>query len=308
VSRKVLLIADPGIDTAFAIALALHDPDLDCIGLAASAGNVSAEQATKNAQVLVEQCDPPRRPRFGTALPAAYGVDATNLHGSNGLGGVEFPSAQLHHAHASDKLVFDLVRLYPNELTIVTLGPLTVLARALDRDPELASLIRRVVCVGGAVLEPGDASPVAEFHFFCDPEAARQVLHSGAPVTLVPLDMARKLLLSPTDLLNLPERATPACQFLGRIVTHGIGATASLYGVEGFHLNDVMGVAAVAISDAFSTRPAIIDVETRGELTRGMSVVDRRWAGTATSNVDLVTAVDDKAVRQYLRERLLNCD
>src|SRR4051812_31273503 len=190
--RKVVLVADPGIDTAFAVALALLDRDVDVQGLPAPAGNVGADQATQNVQVVVEQVNPPRWPRVGAALPVEYDTDGTRLHGPGGLGGVQFPCARLHHPHPSDKLLSDLVRQEPKELTVVTLGPLTVLARAIDRDPELPRLVKRLVCVGGAWREPGNASPVAEFHFYCDPPAARQVLHCGAPLTLVPLDAMRK--------------------------------------------------------------------------------------------------------------------
>src|SRR5262249_40587906 len=162
-------------------------------GLAATAGNVSAEQATKNVHILVEQLDPARWPRLGAALPVEYDVDGTRLHGATGLGGVDFPCARLHHPHPADKLLIDLVRQYPKEVTVVVLGPLTAVARALDRDPELPSLVHRLVCVGGAWHEPGNASAVAEFHFYCDPPAARQVVRCGAPLTLIPLDVARKL-------------------------------------------------------------------------------------------------------------------
>src|SRR6202008_2459883 len=92
----------------------------------------------------------------------------------------------------------------PGEITVVLMGPATTLARALDREPELGSLIRNVVCLGGSWREPGNATAVAEFHFFCDPLAARQLVRSGLPITLVPLDVMRKLLFSPSDLLNLP--------------------------------------------------------------------------------------------------------
>src|SRR5712691_7046204 len=109
-ARKIIIIADPGIDGAFAVALALHDPDLDVIGLAASAGNVPAEQATQNVHILVEQIDPPRWPRLAAALPVEYEVDGTRLHGAKGLGNTTFPCAQLHHPHPSDKLVVDLVK------------------------------------------------------------------------------------------------------------------------------------------------------------------------------------------------------
>jgi inosine-uridine nucleoside N-ribohydrolase len=303
-ARKIIILADPGIDGAFAIALALHDPALECLGLAATAGNVPADQATSNIQILVEQIDPPRRPRFGAAPPVEYDTDGTNLHGSNGLGGLSFPSAQLHHMHPSDKLILDLVRQYPKEITIITLGPLTALAAALDRDSELPSLVDRLVCVGGTWREAGNASAAAEFHFYCDPVAARQVLHCGAPITLLPLDATRKLLFSPTDLLELPVADSPTCNFLRQLVPFGIGATSSLHGIEGFHLKDVLGIVAVTLPEALTLRPTVVDVETRGQLTRGMSVVDVRWGCTTKPNVDLAVGVDVQAVRDYV-ERIL---
>src|ERR1700729_2312180 len=108
-ARKVILISDPGVDGAFAGTLALYAPELEVVGLAATAGNVSSEQATRNVHVLVEQLDPPRWPRLGAALSVEYEIDARALHGPGGLGGVDFPVAKLHHPHSSDKLLCDLV-------------------------------------------------------------------------------------------------------------------------------------------------------------------------------------------------------
>jgi inosine-uridine nucleoside N-ribohydrolase len=303
-ARKVIVIADPGIDGAFAIALAFHDPDLDVIGLAATPGNVPADQATQNVHILVEQLDPPRWPRLGAAPTVEYEVDGVRLHGPGGLGGAEFPCAELHRPHPSDKLIVDLVRLHPKEVSIIVLGPLTVMARALDRDADVASLVDRLICMGGAWHEPGNASSVAEFHFYCDPPSARQVLRSGIPVTLIPLDVSRKLVLSPTDLLNLPAPESQTCQFLRKIVPYGIGATASLYGIEGFHLKDVAAIAGLAVPGALTTKPMAVDVEIRGELTRGMSVVDNRWGQPAKPNVDLAVGLDVPAVREYLNRIL----
>lgn len=216
--HKVVLLTDPGIDGAFAATLALFDPEIEVLGLAATAGNVPHDVATRNVHILVEHLDPPRWPRLGVALPDEYDVDGTALHGPGGLGGVEFPCARLHHTHTSDKLLIDLVRQNPREVTIVTLGPLTALARALQRESDLPELIQRIVCVGGAWREPGNASAVSEFHFYCDPAAARFVLRSRAPITLLPLDVTRKILLSPTDLLELPAPESSACRFLRQIV------------------------------------------------------------------------------------------
>jgi inosine-uridine nucleoside N-ribohydrolase len=299
-ARKVILIADPGIDGAFATALALADPEFDVLGLAATAGNISAEVATRNVHILVESFDPPRWPRLGAALPVEYEIDGTRLHGPDGLGGLNFPCAELHHAHPSDKLIVDLVRQNPKEATLIALGPLTVVARAFDRDPDLPGLVHRIVCLGGAWHEPGNASAVAEFHFYCDPPAARQVLHCKAPLTLIPLDVSRKLLFSPSDLLDLPSPESRTCSFLRQIAPFGIGATSSLYGIEGFHLKDVLGLIALALPGALSTRSMVVDVETRGELTRGMSVVDARRTRSGVPNVELAIGVDVDAVRDYV--------
>src|SRR5262249_26113923 len=158
--RKVIVVTDAGIDGAFATAVAALDAELEVLGLAASAGNVDAEQATRNLHTLIELLDPPRWPRLGSALPVRYDINATALHGPNGLGAVDLPCARLHHPHAADKLLVDLLRQYPKEVTVLVLGPATVLARTLDRDPEAADLVERVVLVGGTWHEPGDAGPV----------------------------------------------------------------------------------------------------------------------------------------------------
>jgi inosine-uridine nucleoside N-ribohydrolase len=302
--RKIILVADPGIDGAFAAILALYDPELDVLGIAATAGNVSPEQATKNVQTVVEQVDPPRWPRLGAALPVEYSSDGTRLHGPGGLGGIKFPCAQLHHQHSSDKLLIDLVRQSPKDVTVVVLGPLTVLARAFDRDPDLPTLVQRLVCVGGAWHEPGNASAVAEFHFYCDPPAARQVLQSGVPLTLIPLDIARKALFSPSELLEMTSRGSPACRFLGRIVPHGIRTSSNCYGIEGFYLKDVLGVAAAAEPSVVATKPMLVDVETRGELTLGMMVVDARPGRKNSHNVDLAVGIEMAPVRQYINRVL----
>jgi inosine-uridine nucleoside N-ribohydrolase len=303
-ARKVILVADPGIDGAFAATLALFDPELDVLGIAATAGNVSADQASRNVQIVVEQVDPPRWPRIGAALPIDYDVDGTRLHGPGGLGGITFPCAQLHHQHSSDKLLIDLIRQDPKEVTVIVLGPLTVLARAFDRDTELPAMVQRLVCVGGAWHQPGNASAVAEFHFYCDPVAARQVLASGVPLTLLPLDVTRKVVFSPSDLLELPAPESRACRFLRHIVPHGIRMTSNLYGIEGFHLKDVLGVIAVAMPEVFTTKPVDVDVETRGELTRGMSVVDVRSERKGQTNVDMAIDLDIGPVRQYIERTL----
>ncbi|MEI7684196.1 MAG: nucleoside hydrolase [Planctomycetota bacterium] len=303
-AEKIVIIADPGIDGAFAIALALFDPNLEVLGIGASAGNVSAEQATKNIHILVDQLDPPRWPRLGAAPDIAYEIDGRQLHGPTGLGNTDFPSAVLHNIPTSEKLLVDLVRQFPHEVTVVCLGPLTVLARAFDLHPGLPSLVKRLVCLGGTLHEPGNAGPLSEFHFACDPSAARQVVHSGAPIVLIPLDCTRKVLFSPKDLLDLPSDSSPASKFLRQIVPYGIAATSNQYGIEGFHLKDVLGIVAVSMPAAIETKHMAMDVEVRGELTRGMTVFDQRVWVQPTPNVEFAQHVDGQGVRDYINSVL----
>jgi inosine-uridine nucleoside N-ribohydrolase len=303
-AQKVIIIADPGIDTAFAIALALHDPNLEAVGLIATAGNIPSDRATQNVHLLINAIDPPKWPRLGAALPVEYDIDGTRLHGADGLGNVGLPPVTLHQPTPGDKAIVELVRLYPHEVTVIVLGPATVLARAFDRDPELPPLIERIVFLGGCWRVPGNASAVAEFHFYCDPAAARQMLRSGRPITLIPIDAARKLVFSPSDLLELPSPESATCQFLRKIVPYGIRASSNLYGIEGFHLKDVLGVAAVSLPGKFTAEQVYVDVELRGELTRGMSVIDTRPNAAGPPNVDIVTGVDIVGIRDYIHRTL----
>jgi inosine-uridine nucleoside N-ribohydrolase len=121
---------------------------------------------------------------------------------------------------------------------------------------------------------------------------------------LLPLDVTHKVLFAPGDLLSLPGRETRTGRFLSQIVPHAIAPTASLYGVEGVYLQDVLALVALSRRGAVSTRSVAADVETRGELTRGMSVFDVRWSTKAKSNVEVAVGVDMQAVRQYVTQIL----
>ncbi len=303
-ARKVLFVADPGIDTAFAIALALNDPGLEVVGILPTAGNVPADQATANVHTLIDVIDPPRWPKLAAALPARYDTDGLALHGPDGLGGAHFPSATRHTLQPADKVLCELAHHYPRQLTVVNLGPLTTLATALDRDPNLPAVLDQTVIVGGCWREPGNSGPVAEFHIYLDPDAARRVFQADLHPLLLPLDVTRKLVFSPTDLLELPNNESRTCQFLRKIIPYGIRASSNLYGIEGFHLKDVLGVAAVALPSAVLSKAYFVNVETRGELTRGMTVIDSRPNPAGPPNTRVATGVAIPDVREYILRTL----
>jgi inosine-uridine nucleoside N-ribohydrolase len=306
--RKVILVADPGIDTAFAVALALNDPNLDVIGLLPTAGNVGAEQATANVHTLIDVIDPPKWPKLAAALPARYDADGLALHGPGGLGGVSFPSATRHTLHPADKILCELAHEHPRQVTLVNLGPLTTLATALDRDPTLPAVLDQTVIVGGCWREAGNAGPVSEFHIHLDPDAAKRVFAAELNPLLIPLDTTRKLIFSPSDLLELPNPDSRTCQFLRQIVPFGIRASSNLYGIEGFHLKDVLGTAAVALAGCVSSEPHWVGVETRGDLTRGMTVIDTRATPAGPPNARVATGVAAADVRSYIEQTLKNAN
>ena len=302
--RKVVIIADPGIDTTFAIALALHDPNLEVIGLLPCAGNISSEQATQNVHILTDVLDPRKWPRVAAAIPVQYEMDGTSSHGPSGFGDLQLPVSMRNPPPPADKVLVELIREHPRDLSIICLGPCTTLAHALIRDREWPNLIERLVIVGGAHREAGNVGPAAEFHLWLDPEAVNSVIRTEVNPVLIPLDVTRKLILSPTEIFDLPNPSSKTSSFLKQIVPFALRASMNQYGIEGLHLKDVLGVAAVALPGCISTLPRYVEVETKGEHTRGMSVVDERRNPAGKPNVQLGVGAAIGEIRQYIDRTL----
>lgn len=301
--KKVILDLDPGIDDAMALCMALFDPRLEVIAVTAVGGNVSPQVATRNVQALIEQLDPPRWPRLGVASYADNGlpVDGRHLHGIDGLGGVHLDVAELRTRHPSEKIICDEIRANPEEVTIVALGPLTNVARAFQRDPELPSLVGRLVMSGGAVAVPGNITPAAEFNFYCDPESARAVLRSLCTKTLVPLDVTNRVVLS-FDLLNqLPPETTKVGGLLHQILPPAFRAYRQQFGLEGIHVHDSVTLMAVTNPELFTAKEMAGDVETRGDLTMGATVFDRRRVPAWRHNLEVAMDMQkDDVVRELI--------
>ncbi len=306
-ARKVIIDTDPGIDDAVALAMAMFDPRLEVVAVTAAAGNVSAEQATRNVQAVIDQLDPPRLPRIGAATEPEDGqrADAYDIFGPDGLGGANFPVAELHNLHSSDKVMYDAVRAAPGEVTILCLAPLTNLALALQRDPAWGSMIGELVIMGGAVTHPGNISPVSEFNIYCDPPSARRVFASRTTKTLIPLDVTEQLLFS-YDLLNrLPAETTRVGKLLRKILPHTYRTHRQLLGTEGIWLHDPMALVAVLHPELFTCQDMAGDVEIRGELTSGMTVFDRRRRKKPADNMAVAVDVDVAAVEDEIFQMLL---
>ncbi|MBN2578223.1 MAG: nucleoside hydrolase [Pirellulales bacterium] len=293
-ARKVILDVDPGIDDALALCIALFHPELDVTAVTAVGGNVSAAQATSNVQAILEHLDPPRLPRVGAAADPEGGlpVDGRYLCGVDGLGGIGITVAERQHLLPSEKVICDQVRAAPHQITIVALGPLTNIARAFARDPELPGLVGQIVIMGGTLNSPGNITPTAEFNIYCDPTAARKVFRSHSTKVLVPLDVTNRLELS-YDVFNLlPDETNPVGWFLRQILPPAFRNYRQQLGLEGIHVHDTVTLMSLLYPSLFTMRSMPGDVEILGELTQGMTVFDRRRVPAWRHNMEV--AVDMK--------------
>lgn len=314
-ATKLIIDADAGIGDALAIALALSDPDLEVLGLTATAGRVSARNSLRNLQGLVDFLDPARWPRVGRCaedLPVAASSDLAGavhtvfLNGETGLGDWDLDVADLHRPLDAAKLLIDVVKTQPHEVTLLTLGPLTNIAIACERAPEFLELLGGLVCAGGSMAVSGDVTAAAEFNIFADPISARGVLRSPATKTLVPLDVSRRVVLTFEQFNRLVSNASsPLQQLLQNLLPFAFRAYHEHLGQEGVPLHEVAALAAVAQPRLFTRAGMALDVETEGQLTRGMTVFDRRRTSTWQTNIDVLTDVEPQGVLDYMT-RLVN--
>lgn len=296
--RKVIIDCDPGIDDAVALCMALFDPRLEVLAVTATAGNVSGEQATRNVQALIEQLDPPRYPRMGAASAAESLalVDNRSLLGDDGLGNIGLASSTLARQHPAEKLIADEVRAAPGEVTLVCLGPLTNIAAAINREPQLISMLGRLVIMGGSVNGIGNVTSAAEFNIYFDPHSARQVFRSPTTKTLIPLDVTTQVSWSLDLLDQLPPETTRAGKLLRNSLPHLFRTYRRDLGLEGIHLHDAVAIAAVLHPELFTTREFSGDVETAGELTLGATVFDRRSTAHNRGDMEVALELDAAAV------------
>lgn len=296
--RKVILDVDPGIDDAVALTLALFDPRLDVVAVTAVAGNVNAEQATRNVQTIIEQLDPPRWPRIGVAIAPERGsvADSRRLFGADGLGNANFPVAELHHQHVAEKVICDEIRAAPEAITLIALGPLTNVAGALRRDPALAAQVGQLVIMGGTVHGPGNVTPSAEFNFYCDPPAAREVFRSRTTKTLIPLDVSSQVVMTYNLLDELPAESTRAGKFLRRILPFAFRSHRQELGLEGIYLHAAVTLIAALNPELFVCHRLAGDVETAGDLTTGATVFDRRTNPESGYSMHVAMELDAAAV------------
>lgn len=300
-AKKVILDVDPHIDGAVALALALFDPDLEVVAVTATAGCVSAAQATKNIQAIIEQLDPPRIPRIGVATEtdAGYLGDLHHLYGKDGLGGANLAVSELHHRHTADKVICEEIRKSPGEVSVVSLGPLTNMALALTREPDLESQIREIYIRGGS-LGSGDVTSAAEFNIYCNPTAARRIFHSAGTKSIIPLDITQQVVMTYDQLDEISDVTTKSGTLLRKFLPFIFRSYRTVWGLEGIHLPSAVALAVISHPELFASKSLYGDVETSGDLTLGTTLFDRRIRPDNQPNVQVITEIDVVATMDYI--------
>jgi len=311
--RKLIIDLDPGIGDALAAVVALVDPAVDLLALTACAGAVSGPVASRNLQAIVAHVDPPKWPRLGSSRAGLPTVDLApgiwepwlgGLHGPTGLGDLELPPAQLANPHESPRVLIDLARQHPGEITLLTLGPLTNVAAAMELAPEFAGLLAGLVVCGGAVACGGDVTAAAESNLFLDPEAAQRVLALRELKTLVPLDATARVMLDLEQSVRITGGDSAANRFLRRLLPISFRTHRQLLGLEGLRLAEVAALCVALQPGSCRTQPLAVTVETQGEQTRGAVIADRRAAFGSRPNAEVVWEIDSTRVLDHLAATL----
>src|SRR5438034_653406 len=268
---RVIIDTDPGVDDALALLLAMRSPELKIEAITPVAGNVPLELTLPNALRMVEIAG-------RTDIPVAAGakaplvrrlVTAAYAHGENGLGGAVFPEPKTKPvADPAPEFIRQVVRKYPHEMTLITIGPLTNIATALNGDAELADMIKSLVMMGGS-LSGGNITPAAEFNVYVDPEAARIVFQSGIPITMVGLDVTRKTSLTDEHVRTLEAGQNPVSQAAAKIARNAINHNREQGFLVGPNMHDSLAVAGFLDPSLLKFQDYYVDVETTGELTAG---------------------------------------
>ncbi|MFN3147539.1 MAG: nucleoside hydrolase [Paracoccaceae bacterium] len=293
----VIIDTDPGIDDAVAIFCALAAPSLRVLGLTTVAGNIGLETTTANAGRILSLAGVDVPVIRGAAGPLARaGFAATDVHGNDGLGGVAMPDPVAAPRDGAVDWMADTLTSHPEgAVDLFTLGPLTNLAGLLERRPEAARRLRRVIAMGGAVDERGNVSPRAEFNFAADPEAAERVLAAGLPLTLVPLDVTRRVRARPADTATLRAGPRPEARAAGALIDAYFLTT---QGGDSRPLHDPCVVLLAEAPQLFRCETRVLGVDTSGGPDAGA-------LGPGPHPVTVAMGVDGAAALDLLMRRLM---
>ncbi len=308
-AQKIIIDTDPGQDDAVAILLALASPDeIEVLGITAVAGNVPLSLTERNARIVCELagrpdiavyagCDRPLRRKL---------VTAEHVHGKTGLDGPELPEPKikLQEKHGVDFIIDTILQEPENSVSLCPLGPLTNIASAILKQPKIVSRIKQIVLMGGAYFEVGNITPTAEFNIFVDPDAAKIVFEAGIDMVVMPLDVTHKALVTGERNEAFRRLKSPVGIAVAEMTDFFERFDKEKYGSSGAPLHDPCVTAYLINPKIFSGKKINVEIETKSELTLGMTVAD--WWGVTDrkANAFFVGDLDSEKFFNLLTERL----
>ena len=277
--RPVIIDCDPGQDDAVALLMALASPNnLKVLGVTCVAGNVPLDLTQRNARRICELAGQPELPVFaGCPRPMLLPLrTAEAIHGKTGLdgSGLPEPSIALQDRHAVDFIIDTCLSAGDGEITICMLGPMTNLAIAFVKAPQIVGKIREIVFMGGAALGPGNRTPVAEFNIMTDPHAAKVVLEAGSPLVMFGLDVTPRVITTPARLDTITQIGSPVSEAVTGMLTFYDKNDPERYGEQGGPLHDPCVIAWLLQPNLFRGKRVHLTVETGSPLTMGQTVAD----------------------------------
>lgn len=282
--QRVIIDTDPGVDDAMAIVLALNSPELKVEAITVVPGNVESRQGLENALKLVSlagRCD--LTVAGGAQHPLNQKlITAQFWHGKNGLADVELPASKCKpDSRFGPDLIIELVHKYPHEVTLIPIGPLTNIALAVSKDPSIVPLVKNIVIMGGSI-SGGNVNGAAEANIYNDPEAASIVFNAGWMVTMIGSDVGERTIITRKHLAELQAGHGPESDFIAKLADFYI-TRSEKSGYPGAAMYDPLAVATVIDPTLVTLKEMHVDVETKGEFTRGETVANRM--GSNENNV-----------------------
>ncbi|CAE5956637.1 unnamed protein product [Arabidopsis arenosa] len=314
--KKIIIDTDPGIDDAMAIFVALNSPEVDVIGLTTIFGNVYTTLATRNALHLLEVAG-------RTDIPVAEGTQKTFLndtklriadfvHGKDGLGNQNFPPPKGKPIEKSGpEFLVEQAKLYPGEITVVALGPLTNIALAIQLDPDFSKNVGQIVLLGGAFAVNGNVNPASEANIFGDPEAADIVFTCGADIIAVGINVTHQVIMTANDKDKLAASNGKFAQYLCKILDVYYDYHLTAYEIKGVYLHDPATILAAFLPSLFTYTEGVARVQTSG-ITRGLTLLynnpkkfeeENEWSDKPS--VKVAVTVDAPAVVKLIMDRLM---
>ena len=305
---QIIIDTDPGVDDALTILLALASPELQLEALTTAHGNIGIKKTTRNALAVLEFANASHIPvARGCSLPLVTvpGKSGEAVHGSSGIGNAVLPEpkSQPINQHALDYLI-ERILAEPQEITLFTIGPMTNLALAIRKEPRIVQALKELVIMGGAIRQGGNITPLAEFNIHADPHAAHIVFHSGIPITLIPLDVTYKCLLTTADIERLNQIDSPVARFVRDSTAVYMDFYKKYEGFDGCALHDPLTLAVILAPELFTFEEHHVDVDISGGVSMGNTFADFMKVSKKPANMKVALDVRGREFIELFLERM----